>query len=90
MIQLIAALTATPEHLMIDNGNASVWKDVRITINGEYVYESEIIPRGGTSLNLSEFTKGNGISFDPKKNRMRKVSIYVPDALDGKPGLFTW
>ncbi|HEY0826827.1 MAG TPA: hypothetical protein VGE40_01920 [Bacilli bacterium] len=41
-------------------------------------------------LNLSEFTKDDGISFNPKKNQLRKVDIYVPDALDGKSGVFSW
>ena len=88
-VDLIVALSATPEHIMIDNGNSYVWNNAKITINNRYVYESDI-PRGGTSLNLTEFTKQDGTSFNPKKNRLYHVSIYVPDALDGKHGVFNW
>ncbi len=88
-VDLIVALSATPEHIMIDNGNSYVWNNAKITINNRYFYESDI-PRGGTSLNLTEFTKQDGTSFNPKKNRLYHVSIYVPDALDGKPGVFNW
>lgn len=89
-VDLIIALSATPEHIMIDNGNSYVWNNAKITINNSYFYESDMIPRGSTSLNLTEFTKQNGTAFDPKKNRLYSVSIYVPDALDGKPGAFNW
>lgn len=89
-VDLIVALSATPEHIMIDNGNSYVWNNAKITINNHYVYESDVIPRGGTSLNLTEFTKPDGTSFNPKKNRLYSVSIYVPDALDGKRGIFKW
>lgn len=88
-VDLIVALSATPEHIMIDNGNSYVWNNAKITINNNYFYESDI-PRGGTSLNLSEFIKQDGTSFNPKKNQLYRVSIYVPDALDGKPGVFNW
>lgn len=89
-VDLIIALSATPEHIMIDNGNSYVWNNAKITINNSYFYESDMIPRGGTSLNLTEFSKQDGTAFDPKKNRLYSVSIYVPDALDGKPGVFNW
>mgnify|MGYP000309460714 CR=1 FL=1 len=89
-VKLIVALTATPEHIMIDNGNAYVWNDVKITINKDYFYESPLIPRGGSSYNLADFTKLDGTRFDPKQNRFRSLTIYVPEAMDGKPGYFTW
>jgi hypothetical protein len=89
-VDLIVALSATPEHIMIDNGNSYVWNNAKITINNRYIYESEMIPRGGTSLNLTKFTKQDGTSFNPKKDRLYSVSIYVPEALDGKHGVFNW
>ncbi|WP_127584439.1 hypothetical protein [Paenibacillus koleovorans] len=88
--RLVVSLTATPEHVMIDNGNRHVWNGATITINGKYRYTSPVVPRGGSSYHLGDFADATGRHFDPAKQTLRSLAIEVQDLGGVKPSRFVW
>lgn len=89
-LRLNASITATNQHLMIQNGDPVVWKNVTVTIDDHFTYHAEYMPRGGESIPLDKFVDENGDAFEPGLLKFRKVIIYVPNFVGGKDGIFKW
>jgi hypothetical protein len=87
---LLPALSFSAKHIIIDNQNAFVWKNVSIKINDQYVYTTPILPRGPSSLLLSDFRDSEGIPFDPGRWTPHQLIIEAQEGADGKPGTFEW
>ncbi|NDI36107.1 hypothetical protein [Chengkuizengella sediminis] len=88
--QLIASIQFTNQHLMIDNGDSFVWENSLITINDEYTYEMEYIPRGKTSIPYQMFLNEKGEVYQPSLLKVRNVEVIVPK-FDGKnDAVYTW
>jgi hypothetical protein len=90
-VELLVNLHVTKHHLIVDNGNAFVWRDVTIKVNNKYFYKTDFVPRGKSSFHLSEFVDKTGLKLNPEEEGLRKVYIHVPNMDDylGK-GEFTW
>lgn len=89
-VELTASLVMAAQHLLVSNGDAFVWERARFVVNGRYIYEMDLVPRGSISLNLSDFHMENGTAFNPGKDRLRRLEITVPDAYDGRAGYYVW
>lgn len=89
-IPLIASIFATNQHLIVQNGDPVVWKNVTITIDDKYTYKAEYIPRGNRSIEFEKFVDEDGLAFQPGLLKFRKVTIFVPQFADGKDGIFKW
>lgn len=87
---LLSDLATDGQHLILKNGEPFIWKNPTITVNGEYSLKLSELPRGNTSLNLTDFKSADGGSFDPATQTMRSVSVSVPDVMGGKEGVWTW
>ncbi|WP_165842211.1 hypothetical protein [Paenibacillus xerothermodurans] len=74
----------------MDNQNDYVWKNVSITLNKQYFYSSPIVPRGPSSLPLSEFRDVQGAAFDAVQSIPRQLVIEVQEGFNGQPGRFSW
>ncbi|WP_373231590.1 hypothetical protein [Cohnella sp.] len=89
-IPLIADIAVTSNHLIVVNGDSFVWNQVKITIDDKYSYEAYVLPRGKSSLPLTEFVDEKANRFKPHFLKIRKVKIHVPDARDGIEGHYRW
>jgi hypothetical protein len=87
---LLADIALTKEHLIVRNGDPVVWKQVTLTINGEYSHTVDVVPRGGSSLPLSRFVDLHGKPFEPGLLHLRRLHIHVADLGDGTQGEFSW
>ena len=88
--KLLATIQSTNQHLLIENGDHFVWENPVITVNEEYFYHMEYIPRGKISITYHLFKNESGIAFQPGILKVRKVEILVPKS-DGEEHLFyTW
>lgn len=89
-VELIADIATDGQRLIVKNGNAFVWRDAEVVINGEYVYQADILPRGSSALPFSAFITQYGHRVLDPDARLQSVEIRVPDARDGMPGRYTW
>jgi hypothetical protein len=89
-LPLIALITTTDQHLVIQNGDAIVWKNATITIDDRYTYHAERVPRGSESIPYTSFIDENGQAFHPGLLKIRKVKIHVPNFVGDKNGTFKW
>jgi hypothetical protein len=89
-VRLVASIAATNQHLIIQNGDPVVWRDVTITIDGTYAYHADWISRGAQSIHFSRFVDRSGRPYSPSLLKLRSVSILVPDFANGKDGVFEW
>lgn len=87
---LLARLSFSRSQLIIDNGNDFVWNRVTIRLNGDYVYATDILPRGASSLPLSEFRAPGGAPFDPLRSTPHRLTIQVEEGFDRKPMYWEW
>jgi hypothetical protein len=87
---LLADIGVTKQQLIVKNGNAFVWKEVTITIDGMYSYRVQEVPRGSSSYPLSEFISASGKPFEPGWLNLRQVSIHIADTGEGIPAEFHW
>lgn len=90
ILQLNADIGATKEHLIIKNGDACVWKNATVTINDEFVYQTDLIPRGNTSIPFSLFANQRGETYRLRPLRPMDIHILVPEITEGKKGQFKW
>jgi len=88
-VDLKAKVSTDGQYLIIENDDDFVWNNVKITINDEYVYRTDFIAKGKSSIMLSEFTKDDGERFNPEVYKLKEVFIYVPKAVNGKDGFFS-
>lgn len=86
----LASLSFAPQHLILDNQNDFVWKQVTITLNHSYTYKTDLLSRGPSSIPLSAFRDSQGTPFDPSKAQPRHLTIDVREGFDGQPGQFVW
>ena len=89
-LPLIALITTTDQHLIIQNGDAIVWKNATITIDDRYTYHTELVPRGSESIPYTSFIDEDGQAFYPGLLKVRKVKIHVPNSVGDKNGTFKW
>lgn len=89
-LPLIASITATNQHLIVQNGDPVVWNNVTITIDDQYTYHAEQVPRGGESIPFTKFINKNGEALQPGLLKFRKVMINVPNFVGDKDGIFKW
>jgi hypothetical protein len=75
---------------MIDNQNDFVWKKVTVRLNDKYIYKSDILPRGPSSIPLSEFLDSQGGPFHPEKAQPHRLIVDVEEGFNGQPGQFIW
>jgi hypothetical protein len=87
---LIVSLGFPGKHLIIDNGNDYVWNHVTIRLNGSYSYTTSLLPRGASSIPLSEFRDEQGHPFVPDSMTPHRVLLDVQEGFQGKPGHFEW
>ncbi|OXM82804.1 hypothetical protein [Paenibacillus rigui] len=88
--QLIVQLGFPGEQLIVDNGNDYVWRDVSIRLNDSYLYSTPLLPRGASSIPLSEFVDADGHSFVPSAMTPHRLIVEVRSGFQGKPGYFVW
>lgn len=89
-VELIADIATDGQRLIVKNGDAFVWQDAEVVVNGEYVYRAELLPRGASALPFSAFVTEYGHRVLDSDARLRSVEIRVPDARDGVPGRYKW
>ncbi len=87
---LVADIQFTDRHILISNGDAFLWEDVTVVINGGYTLHREVLPRGKSSLPLSEFSNHDGRRPDRIYPRVNQVTVYVGKSLDGRNGYYRW
>ncbi|NHN34019.1 hypothetical protein [Paenibacillus agricola] len=84
------ALTFSTTNMMIDNGNDFVWSGVTLTINKNYRYQADKMPRGVSSIHLAEFRDAQGNAFNPQSMVPHQLNIQVQAGFENKPGSFDW
>lgn len=89
-IPLIASIYVTNQHLVLQNGDPVVWRNVTVTIDEKYTFKAEYIPRGNESIAFEKFVDEDGLAFQPGLLKFRKLTVRVPRFSDGKDGIFTW
>jgi hypothetical protein len=89
-IGLQPALTFSTTNIMIDNGNDFVWSGVTLTMNNDYIYKIEKMPRGVSSIPLAEFRNAQGNPFNPESMVPHQLNIQVQAGFENKPGVFDW
>ncbi|MDP5277006.1 hypothetical protein [Chengkuizengella axinellae] len=88
--KLLASIQSTNQHIIVENGDVFVWENAKITINDEYTYETEYVPRGKTSVPYSLFTNAGGEVYQPGLLKVRNVEIIVPKFDGEKDAVFSW
>ena len=88
-VDLQAEVGTDGTYLVINNKDAFVWNEPKITINGSFVLKTDFLATGKSSVQLTEFAKSSGERFDPQKYKLTTVTIYVPDVGGGKDGFYT-
>ncbi|CAG7642794.1 hypothetical protein ACFQI7_10915 [Paenibacillus allorhizosphaerae] len=87
---LMVKLSFSRKHVMIDNGNDFVWKDASMEINNKFRYVTALLPRGASSIPLSEFRDEDGHPFDPQQGKPHRLTLQVKEGAGGKPGTWVW
>ncbi|MFS1515144.1 hypothetical protein V1503_01315 [Bacillus sp. SCS-151] len=87
---LLATIQSTNQHLMIENGDHFVWENPVITLNDEYYYHIDYVPRGKISIAYHAFKNEDGHTFEPGLLKVRKVEIRVSRLNDEKDLTYTW
>ncbi|MEI5908612.1 hypothetical protein WAK64_16310 [Bacillus spongiae] len=87
---LLATIQSTNDHLIIENGDHFVWENAIITVDEEYTYHMNYLPRGKTSIAYRLFTNEAGTTFQPGLLKVRKVEIMVPQPNDEKDLYYSW
>ncbi|MFD0675391.1 MULTISPECIES: hypothetical protein [unclassified Paenibacillus] len=88
--ELLVALSFAPRHLMIDNQNDFVWTKVTIKLNDNYIYQTNMLSRGPSSIPLSSFHNELGEAFNPEKTQPHHLILEVLEGFNGNPGQFIW
>lgn len=85
--RLNASVSFTDRHIVIRNTGAGVWKQAKISIDGDYAYRAEWVPRGTISIAYAEIVDAAGEAYEPRPGVNPHVRIEV-SAADGKPAIF--
>lgn len=88
--ELIADVVPTPTHLVINNGNAFVWDQVTVTIDGTYQMELSMLPRGRSGYSYKQFRNQQGEGYKPTSFGPKRVEITVMDTRSNKTSRYIW
>lgn len=89
IVNLNAAVAFDGTYLKVDNQDSFVWEKAKVTINDKYVYQTDFLAKGESSLMIREFTTSSGERFNPDTQKILQVIIYVPKAIDTNDGFWT-
>lgn len=87
---LLAVLSFSRDHMLLENGNDFVWKHTVLRLNGTYLWRAELVPRSPGSIPLADFRNERGQAFDPRSMTPHSLTIEVGEAYDGKPARKDW
>ncbi|WP_408008309.1 hypothetical protein ACJROX_27175 [Pseudalkalibacillus sp. A8] len=88
--ELIADVTPTPTHLVINNGDAFVWEQVTITIDGIYKMKVPMLPRGRSGYAYKQFRNQQGEGYKPAHFGPKRVEITIIDTRSKKTSRYVW
>lgn len=87
---LRANIAFTNQQLIIDNMDPFVWNEVVITLDRNYTYEIDVLPRGKSSFPYTDFADSAHHKYKPGLLKARSVEIDVEQGLDSGSGHFEW
>jgi len=87
---LKADVTFTNEHLIINNMDTIVWNEVVITLDRNFTYKMDVLPRGKSSIPYIDFVDSTHHKYEAGLLKARSVEIDVKQGLDGGAGHFKW
>lgn len=87
---LRADIAFTNQHLIINNMDVIVWNNVVITLDRNYTYRMDVLPRGKSSIPYNAFADSSHHNYEPGLLKARSVVIAVKQGSDSAEGHFKW